>query len=145
MNKIKDFGNFVNENIKKEEINENIFSDIISAGSGLEPIMQAAYYMGLAVEAFAVGGIVSSVGGVVISALKNSILGDRGKEFANKIKVLGEKGASLFKSKQKDDNFVKEVDMVTDEYEDVLNDLKNGELGEDGKKFAENIEKAKNK
>lgn len=144
MKKIKNFGLFVTENIN---IKENMITDIISSASGLDPMMTAAYYLGLAIEAVAITGMAGIIGktagSAILNTLKNSKLGERGKDFADKIKELGNKGASIFKTKQKDENFTTEVNEILDEYQDVLDKLKDGELGEDGKKFADTVDKAK--
>ena len=134
MGKIKDFGSFVNENNNIENINEN-FMDIITA-------------VGYGIGAIVTSGFVGYIGSVAVSGILKSLedtkLGDRGKEFADKIKSLFSKGAQIKKEGGDEIEYAEEVCSELENYEDIISELEDGKLGEDGKKLAEQLNKVKN-
>ena len=150
MKKIKDFNSFVSEDITNENLdvlNENIWTELFSNAASMSSMEQVYYWLGVSIDAIAIGVIGRTIGSVatsgVIELLKNYKLGQRGKEFADKIKELGQKGASLFKNKQHDENFVEEVNDELVGYQDIIDKLNDGELGEEGKNLAKKVTNAK--
>jgi len=151
MKKLKDFGSFITEKVKtnneENNLNENIWSELFSNAASLGALEQVYYWAGIAIDALAVGaigtGIVKVTTSGVLELLKNNKLGERGKEFAEKVIELGKKGAELFKTKQKDESFPEQVNSEFSKYQDVIGQLNNGELGEEGVNLAKKVTNAK--
>ena len=158
MKKIKYFESFVSENIVSEnvkdkvnedvedKVNENIWAELFSNVSSLSSIEQVYYWLGISIDAVAVGLIGKNIASVatsgVVELLKNNKLGERGKEFAEMITRLGQKGASLFKRKDVDEEVVEEVNIELAHYNDIIDRLKQGELGIEGVNLAKKVENA---
>ena len=131
---MKDFGTFLNENINNEEqLNENFMDVITSVGGTIAAIATTGF----------VGTLGYTIGSGVLTALEGSKLGDRGKEFAQKVKSLFNKGAELKKQGGDESEYADEFVSEIDNYRDVITELESGKLGEDGKKVAQQINKAK--
>jgi len=135
MKKIKDFGSFMNEknNIDNKVANEN-FSDIVTSAGGIVGLVSFAGF---------VGTIGSLIGSGVMMSLEGTKLGERGKEFAHKIKSIFNKGEQIKKQGGDEEAFADEVASELNQYQDVIDELNSGKLGEEGKKFANAVDKAK--
>lgn len=150
MKKLKDFGSFVSEGKTNEDnenkLNENMWTELFSNASTLSTIEQVYYWLGITIDTLAVGLIGKNIIGVATSGaielLKNNKLGERGKEFADIITKLGQKGASLFKRKGVDTEVVDEVNVELKSYGDIIDRLHQGELGEEGINLAKKVDHA---
>jgi len=158
MKKIKYFDSFVSENVETEneeielneneeyKLNENIWNELFSHVSSMDAIEQVYYWLGLSVEAISLGlfgkTVASLATGGALALLKDKKLGERGKEFAELITRLGQKSASLFKRKDVDEEVVDEVNVELKHYNDIIDRLNQGELGEEGVNLAKKIEAA---
>ena len=151
MKKIKYFDSFVSEENKenkenKDKINENVWAELFTHASSLSSLEQVYYWLGISIDALAVGLIGRNIASVATSGaielLRNYKLGERGKEFADLITRLGQKSASLFKRKDVDEEVVDDVNIELKHYNDIIDKLNNGELGEEGINLAKKLENA---
>ena len=76
--------------------------------------------------------------GIYELLIKDSKLGNKGKEFVNKLKELAKKSKTMDK-----EDYAIEVNKSIEQYSDVIEELKSGEFGKDGEKLASNLETIK--
>jgi hypothetical protein len=131
MKKIKDFGSFMNEknNIDDNIANENFYDALASSGVVIDAISIAGL----------VGTIGSLIGSGVMISLEGSKLGERGKEFAHKIKSIFHKGEQIKKEGGDETAYAEEVANELENYDDVISELESGRLGEEGQDVADKL------
>lgn len=114
---------------ENEIVNENLMGIMSDLMFGVGLTLTAGFASSLAY----LGG-----SGIYELLIKDSKLGNKGKEFVNKLKELAKKSKTMDK-----EDYASEVNKSIEQYSDVIEELKSGEFGKDGEKLASNLETIK--
>lgn len=118
-----------NKTSENEIVNENLMNIMSDLMFGFGLTLTAGFAGSLAY----LGG-----SGIYELLIKDSKLGNKGKEFVNKLKELAKKSKTMDK-----EDYASEVNKSIEQYSDVIEELKSGEFGKDGEKLASNLETIK--